>query len=194
MKELSITHWLQCVGMLHQVLISLDNTLISILMVLLLSGGRHPYLCTPITLLVINELSKRPPTSAFVARRFWICRQETAGKSQKEREAVFTQTSTIQKKRKGRSRKNISLSDNDEPPQPDHINSVDVSQNIRSGEVVMANKELELKWLMAEGGELWMIRISQITAAVSLLRIKTKSRYRPLICKKGQPTRTCDTN
>mmetsp|Transcript_13547 Transcript_13547/g.17187 ORF Transcript_13547/g.17187 Transcript_13547/m.17187 type:complete len:91 (+) Transcript_13547:242-514(+) len=36
----------------------------------------------------------------------------------------------------------------------DHINSVDVSQNIRSGEVVMANKELELKWLMAEGGEL----------------------------------------
>ncbi|KAK1739745.1 hypothetical protein QTG54_009504 [Skeletonema marinoi] len=29
---------------------------------------------------------------------------------------------------------------------------VDVSQNIRSGEVVMANKELELKWLMAEGG------------------------------------------
>ena len=195
MKELSITHWLQCVGMLHQVLISLDNTLISILMVLLLSGGRHPYyLCTPITLLVINELSKRPPTSAFVARRFWICRQETAGKSQKEREAVFTQTSTIQKMRKGRSHNNISLSDNDEPPQPDHINSVDVSQNIRSGEVVMANKELELKWLMAEGGELWMIRISQITAAVSLLRIKTKSRYRPLICKKGKPTRTCDTN
>ena len=152
MKELSITHWLQCVGMLHQVLISLDNTLISILMVLLLSGGRHPYLCTPITLLVINELSKRPPTIAFVARRFWSCCQETAGKSQKEGEAVFTQTSTIQKKRKGRSRKNISLSDNDEPPQPDHINSVDVSQNIRSGEVVMANKELELKWLMAEGG------------------------------------------
>ena len=63
-------------------------------------------------------------------------------------------TSTIQKMRKGRSHNNISLSDNDEPPQPDHINSVDVSQNIRSGEVVMANKELELKWLMAEGGEL----------------------------------------
>mmetsp|Transcript_4332 Transcript_4332/g.6700 ORF Transcript_4332/g.6700 Transcript_4332/m.6700 type:complete len:107 (+) Transcript_4332:212-532(+) len=58
------------------------------------------------------------------------------------------------KKSKDRSGKNKSLPDNDEPPQPDHINSVDVSQNIRSGEVVMANKELELKWLMAEGGEL----------------------------------------
>ena len=49
------------------------------------------------------------------------------------------------KKRKDTSRKNKSLHDNDEPPQPDHISSVDISQNIRSGEVVMANKELELK-------------------------------------------------
>lgn len=49
------------------------------------------------------------------------------------------------KKWKDRSRKNKSLHDNDEPPQPDHISSVDISQNIRSGEVVMANKELELK-------------------------------------------------
>ena len=49
------------------------------------------------------------------------------------------------KKRKDRNRKNKSLHDNDEPPQPDHISSVDISQNIRSGEVVMANKELELK-------------------------------------------------
>ena len=46
------------------------------------------------------------------------------------------------KKSKDGSGKNKSLPDNDEPPQPDHINSVDVSQNIRSGEVVMANKEL----------------------------------------------------
>mgnify|MGYP000359340607 CR=1 FL=1 len=51
------------------------------------------------------------------------------------------------KKRKDTSRKNKSLHDNDEPPQPDHISSVDISQNIRSGEVVMANKELELKSL-----------------------------------------------
>ena len=49
------------------------------------------------------------------------------------------------KKRKDRSLKNKSLHDNDEPPQPDHVSSVDISQNIRSGEVVMANKELELK-------------------------------------------------
>ena len=47
------------------------------------------------------------------------------------------------KKRKDRNRKNKSLHDNDEPPQPDHISSVDISQNIRSGEVVMANEELE---------------------------------------------------
>eukprot|EP00985_Skeletonema_marinoi_P019547 scaffold11244_cov108-Skeletonema_marinoi.AAC.2 len=56
------------------------------------------------------------------------------------------------KKSKDRSGKNKSLPDNDEPPQPDHINSVDVSQNIRSGEVVMANKELELKSVDGRGG------------------------------------------
>ena len=56
------------------------------------------------------------------------------------------------KKRKDRSRKNKSLHDNDEPPQPDHISSVDISQNIRSGEVVMANKELELKSVDGRGG------------------------------------------
>mmetsp|Transcript_3833 Transcript_3833/g.5695 ORF Transcript_3833/g.5695 Transcript_3833/m.5695 type:complete len:127 (+) Transcript_3833:184-564(+) len=56
------------------------------------------------------------------------------------------------KKRNDRSRKNKSLSDNDEPPQPDHINSVDVSQNIRSGKVVMANKELGLKSVDGRGG------------------------------------------
>ena len=56
------------------------------------------------------------------------------------------------KKRKDRSLKNKSLHDNDEPPQPDHISSVDISQNIRSGEVVMANKELELKSVDGRGG------------------------------------------
>jgi len=56
------------------------------------------------------------------------------------------------KKRKDRSRKNNSLHDNDEPPQPDQISSVDISQNIRSGEVVMANKELELKSVDGRGG------------------------------------------
>jgi hypothetical protein len=56
------------------------------------------------------------------------------------------------KKRKDKSRKNKSLHDNDEPPQPDHISRVDISQNIWSGEVVMANKELELKSVDGRGG------------------------------------------
>ena len=39
------------------------------------------------------------------------------------------------KKRKDTSRKNKSLHDNDEPPQPDHISSVDISQKDRKSVV-----------------------------------------------------------